>query len=131
VENSCNLRIHLDHVVALHSNPLVTSVDLGIDPVLKVLTDDGIDDVCQVGPAELLYLLAGRQGPFYLLVVLSEVEDVLDGQALKLGNYDDLHIVAGDDALHPHCKVSKVPDGHRLIAGEVRTDLGGEEPIHL
>ena len=45
MENCCNLRIHLDHVVALHSNPLVTSVDLGIDPVLKVLPDDGVDDV--------------------------------------------------------------------------------------
>ena len=106
VENCCNLRIHLDHVVALHSNPLVTSVDLGIDPVLKVLTDDGIDDVCQVGPAELLYLLAGRQGPFYLLVVLSKVEDVLDGEPLELRNIYDFHVVTVDDGLDSHSKIS-------------------------
>jgi hypothetical protein len=90
-----------------------------------------VDDVGEVGPAELLDLLAGRQGPLHVPVVLGEGEDVLDAQALELGHVDDLHVVAGDDGLGPHGEVPQVPDGDGLVAGQVRPDLGGEEAVHL
>ena len=79
MEDSSYLRIHGDHVVALECNPLVTAVDLCIDPVLKVLPHDGVDDICQVGTTELLDLFAGRQGPLNISIVLGEIEYVLDG----------------------------------------------------
>ena len=79
MEDSCYLRIHGDHVVALECNPLVTAIDLCIHPVLEVLPHNGVDNICQVGSAELLYLFTRRQGPLNISVVLSKIEDVLDG----------------------------------------------------
>ena len=102
MEDSCYLRIHGDHVVALECNPLVSAVDLRIDPVLKVLPHDGVDDICQVATTELLDLFAGRQCPLNISIVLSEVEDVLDGEALELRNINDFHVVTVDDGLDPH-----------------------------
>ena len=123
VEDRGYLGIHLDHVVALHGNPLIASVDLGVDPVGEVRSHDRMDDVSQVRPAELGDLFRRRKSPFDLLVILGEVEDVLNGQAFELGNDNDFNIITWDDALHPHCKVSKVPDGHRLVAGKVGPHL--------
>ena len=90
-----------------------------------------MDDVREVAPAELLDLLAGWQGPLHVPVVLGEGEDVLDAEALELRHVDDLDVVAGDDALDAHGQVPEVPDGDGLVAGQVRPDLGGEEPVHL
>ena len=60
MEDSGYLRIHGDHVVSLECNPLVSAVDLCIDPVLEVLTQNGVDNIRQVGTAELLNLFARR-----------------------------------------------------------------------
>ena len=79
MEDSGYLRIHGDHVVALECNPLVSAVDLCIDPVLEILPHDGVDYISQVGTTELLYLFTRRQGPLNISVVLSKIEDVLDG----------------------------------------------------
>ena len=45
VEYSGYLRIHLDHIIAFHCNPLIAPVDLGVYPVGEVLANDGVDDV--------------------------------------------------------------------------------------
>ena len=79
MEDSGYLRIHGDHVVSLECNPLVSAVDLCIDPVLEILSHDGVDNIGQVGTTELLDLFAGRQGPLNISIVLGEIEDVLDG----------------------------------------------------
>ena len=79
MEDPRNVWIHGDHVVALECNPLVTAVDLCIDPVLEILSHDGVDNIGQVGTTELLDLFAGRQGPLNISIVLGEIEDVLDG----------------------------------------------------
>jgi len=60
LEDLGDLRVHGDHVVALLGHPLVSDVDLGADPVLKVLPHDGVDNVCEVRSAEFLDLLARR-----------------------------------------------------------------------
>ena len=131
VEDSCNLGVHLDHVVAFDCNPLIASVDLGVDPIGEVLSNNSVNNVAQIRSAEFGDFLGWRKSPFDLLVVLGEIEDVLNGQAFKLRNDDDLHIVARDDALHPHCKISEMPDGDGLVTWEVSTDLGELESVHL
>lgn len=125
------LRIHGDHVVSLDGHTLVPSADLGVHPVLEVLPHDGVDDIRQISPAELLYLLAGRQGPLNVSIVLGECKDVLDGEALELRNVDDLDVVTVDDGLDSHGKVPQVPDGDRLVARQVSTDLGRKESVYL
>ena len=60
MEDSSYLRIHGDHVVALECNPLVSTVDLCINPVLEILSHDGVDNIGEVGTTELLDLFAGR-----------------------------------------------------------------------
>ena len=61
MEDPGYLRIHGDHVVSFDGHTLVPSADLGVHPVLEVLPHDGVDDIRQIPPAELLYLLAGGQ----------------------------------------------------------------------
>ena len=78
MEDSSYLRIHGNHVIALESNPLVSTVDLCIDPVLEILTHDGIDNIGQVGTTELLDLFAWRQSTLYISIVLGKIEYVLD-----------------------------------------------------
>ena len=131
MEDSSYLRIHRDHVVAFECDPLVTAVDLCIDPVLKVLPHDGVDDICQVGTTKLLDLFAGRQCPLNISIVLSEVEDVLDGEALELRNIYDFDVVAVDDGLDSHGEISQVPYGDGFIAWQVCSDLRREETVHL
>ena len=131
VEDSSYLRIHRDHVVAFECDPLVTAVDLCIHPVLEVLPHDGVDDICQVGTTELLDLFAGRQCPLNISIVLSEVEDVLDGEALELRNIYDFDVVAIDDGLDSHGEISQVPYGDGFIAWQVCSDLRREETVHL
>ena len=131
MEDSSYLRIHGDHVVALECNPLVTAVDLCIDPVLKVLPYDGVDNIGQVCTTELLDLFAGRQCPLNISIVLSEVEDVLDGEALELRNIYDFDVVAVDDGLDSHGEISQVPYGDGFIAWQVCSDLRREETVHL
>ena len=116
MEDPRNVWVHGDHVVALQGYFLVAVVDLATDPVLKILAHDGVDDVREVGSTELSDLLAGRQGPLHLPVVLGKGEYVLDGEALELWNVYDLDVVAVDDCLHPHGQVTKVPDGDGFIA---------------
>ena len=92
VENSCNLGVHLDHVVAFDCNPLIASVDLGVDPIGEVLSNNSVNNVAQIRPAEFGDFLGWRKSPF------------------------DLLVITWDDALYPHGEVPKVPDGHRLVA---------------
>jgi hypothetical protein len=123
--------VHGDHVVALLGHPLIPEVHLCVDPVLEVLPHDGVDDVREVAPAELLDLLAGWQSTLHISIVLGECEDVLDAQAFKLRYIDDFDIVTRNDSLGPHGKVPEVPDSNSLIAWQVSPDLGGEEPVDL
>ena len=131
MEDSSYLRIHGDHFVALECNPLVSAIDLCIDPVLEILTHDGVNNIGQVGTTELLDLFAGRQCPLNISIVLSEVEDVLDGEALELRNIYDFNVVAIDDGLDSHGEISQVPYGDGFIAWQVCSDLRREETVHL
>ena len=60
VEDLGDLRVHRDHVVALLGHPLITVVDLVVDPALEVLPHDRVDNICKVASTELLDLLARR-----------------------------------------------------------------------
>ena len=79
MEDSSDLRIHGDHVVALECNLLVSAVDLCIHPVLEILSHDGVDNIGQVGTTQLLDLFAWRQGTLHISIILSKIENVLDG----------------------------------------------------
>ena len=131
VEDSGDLRIHRDHVVALECDPLVSAVDLSVHPVLEVLTHDSVNDIRQVGSAELLDFFAGRQGPLDISIILGEFEDVLDGETLELRNIYDFDVVAVDDGLDSHGEISQVPYGDGFIAWQVCSDLRREETVHL
>ena len=124
MEDPGYLRIHGDHVVTLNGHTLVSLVNLGVHPALEVLSHDGVDDICQITPAELLDLLAGRQGPLNISIVLGESKDVLDCKALELRNVDHLDIITVDDGLHSHGKISQVPDRDRLVTRQICPDLG-------
>lgn len=131
MEDSSYLRIHRDHVVALECDPLVTAIDLCIHPVLEVLPHDSVNDIRQVGSAELLYLFARRQGSLNISIILGKVEDVLDGKTLELRNIYDFDVVAVDDGLDSHGEISQVPYGDGFIAWQVCSDLRREETVHL
>ena len=119
MEDPCNVWVHGYHVVALHGDPLISPVDLCIYPVLEILPHYGVNNICQISPAELLNLLARWQCPFNISVVLGKVEDVLDCQAFKLWNVYDLDIVTVDNCLDPHGQITKVPNGDGFIAGQI------------
>ena len=131
MEDSSNLRIHGNHVIALECNPLVPAVDLLIYPVLKVLPHDSVDDICQVATTELLYLFTRRKGSLNISIILGEVEDVLDGKTFELRNIYDFDVVAVDDGLDSHGKISQMPYSDGFIAWQVCPDLRREETIHL
>lgn len=110
-------------------NPVVANAHLLVHPSLEWLTNNGVDDVGEVATTQLGDLLAGGQNHLDLLVVLGELEDALDGEALELGHINVLDVVAVDDGLDAHSKVSEVPNRHSLKAWDVCFDLGGEEAI--
>ena len=131
MEDPRNVWVHGDHVVALQGHPLISSFNLCIYPVLEILPHDGVNNISQICPAELLNLLARWQCPFNISIVLGKVEDVLDRQAFELWNVYDLDIVTVDNCLDPHGQVTKVPDGDGFIAGQICPDFRGKEPIDL
>ena len=55
----------------------------------------------------------------------------MDAEAFKLRNIDNLDVITGDYGLGTHGEVPEMPDSHGLIAWKVRSDLGGQKPIHL
>ena len=125
MEDSRNVWVHGDHVVALQGHPLISPVDLCIYPILEILPHDGVNNISQVSPAELLNFLAWWQCLFNISVILSKVEYVLDCQAFELRNFYDLDIVTVDNCLHPHGQVTKVPNGDCFIARQICPNFWG------
>ena len=82
---------------------VVSDVHLLVDPSLEWLTYDGVNDVGEIAATQLGDLLARGQSHLDLLVVLGELEDALNGEALELGHVNVLDVVTGDDRLNPHC----------------------------
>ena len=103
VEDVSDSWVHRNEVVALMGNLVVANAHLLVHPSLEWLTNNGVDDVGEVATTQLGDLLARRQSHLDLQVILGELKDALDGEALELGHINELDVVAGDDCLDPHC----------------------------
>ena len=74
-----DLRVHLDEHLPLLHDLLVSLVDPLLHPGTEALSNDGVDDVGDVGPGHLQNLLLHfRQRGQDQIVVLAELEEVLD-----------------------------------------------------
>ena len=130
-EDPCDLRVHVDELVAHHGDLAVSLVDALIDPVLVGLTDDVVDEVADVAPLEPEAFLRDRQRLHHDVVLASIGEDVLDGQALVVGNAYGLDLVALEAGLRTGYDIPQVHVGDGLQCGDVPLALVGEEAVDL
>ena len=114
-----DLRVHVDSEVLLLDELLVPLGDLLVDPVLERLADDGVDEVGDVGPGQLLHLsrLHGQR-LLYCWVALGVMEHGSRAESLEVRHLDGLHLRRLDGSPPAGSQVSQVEDGHRLVAGQ-------------
>ena len=108
-EDPRDVGVEADQHVLLILDLGVALVDLAVHPVLERLADDGVDDVAEVGPGELLDLLRDGQMLQHLRVLLGEVQHRLHLEALVLRDVDHPHVLALDELLLAARDVSQVP----------------------
>ena len=82
LEGSCYLRVHLYRQPTLDDHLLVPHLNLLLHPVGEGLLEHGVDDVADPLLAHLHHLLAVGQVIVYLRVLVGELCDVLESQAL-------------------------------------------------
>ena len=92
-EGGIDLWIHIDGEVLVLDDLGVTLVDLAVDPLFEDGTNDGVDNVGDVLPRQLLHLtLLRRQRPRHIWPVPGVVQHGLGGEAFEVGNLDGLNL---------------------------------------
>ena len=130
-EDGGDLRVHVDHHVLVGLDLVVALPHLGLDPLGEGLADDGVDEVRDVLPRQLLHLLLDGEVPSQLRIRAGKCLDVLDGEAFELRHVDVLRLVAADALLGSGLDVPKMPDGDVFEWRQVGIDLGGQEAVYL
>ena len=124
--------VHLDHKVPCFYELIVSVIDLRVNPVLEILTNDGIEYVSQPLPREFWEVTFIRQIILHFRVERSLVEYCLNSELIVLRNEDDLYLIALDLFLLPSYEVP----AHKLALidvnlleevdrdGLIRTEIG-------
>ena len=125
-------RIHLDIEVAFLSSLFMSSLYSYINPIIKRLANQGINDVGYVLTRQLLQLgFHHRQRGEYIVVLPGEIHQVMNGQPFKLRNNDMLDVLRFDHFSIPVHQVLHMPNCHCFKARQVGTDIMGQKAIHF
>ena len=90
-EGRRDLLIEVDHEVLLDGDLSVPLLDPLVNPGLKVVADDGEDQVHEVLLGQLLHLLGRREVREHLLVVHDLLPDQSAGECVILGEVQKFH----------------------------------------
>ena len=132
LEDGCDLRVHLDHEITFTRDLLVALQHPQLHPLGKWVAFNRVDDVGDVLPRKLEYLVLHHwQCPHHLLLVLCEGQHVLDRQALVLRHRQDLDILALDELSFAISEITQVPDGYIVVARQVGSAFAVEEAVDL
>ena len=124
--------IHLDIKVAFLSSLFMPSLDSCIDPIIKWLANQGINDVSNVLTRQLLQLgFHHRQRGHYIVILPGEIHQVMNGQPFKLRNNDMLDVLRFDHFSIPVHQVLHMPNCHCFKARQVGTDIMGQKTIYF
>ena len=114
LEDSRNLRIHIDELVAFDSNFLVSVVDSIINPLLEGLSNDTIDEVAEVLPLESEAFFRSRQSVHHNLMLTRILENVFDSQPLVVRHSNCLDLICFEAGLSPRHDISQVDISNSL-----------------
>ena len=98
-EDRCNLRIHVYKHVLLSLDLVISLLHLRLDPFGELIANDGVDDVSDVLPGQLVHLFLDGEVLIHPGILAGELLHVFDGQALELGHVDMLDVCTFDALL--------------------------------
>ena len=123
------LRIDVDAKLLLLHQPLVPPLDDVVRPVGEGLPHDGVGQVDEPLPRQLAELLLVWQVLGAGLVARRLLQDLLDAEALVLGQGQVPDAVGVHELLGALNEGTQVVDGVVLVGGQVRVALDGQEGI--
>ena len=123
--------IHIDHHVLFCFDLVISLLHLRLNPFSERISNDGIYDVGDILPGQLLHLFFNREVPGYLRISTSEHLHILDSQTLELWHIDVLGLVALDPLLGSRLNVLQMPNSDILEGWEEDMDLRGQEAIYF
>ena len=92
-----NVRIKVDHEITLFGKPIVAVFDLLRDPLPEVVTAEGIDDIDDPLPWQLIHISLFWQVKLELVRTLAVLKDRGDGQRFVHGHVQMLCVLRFDD----------------------------------
>ena len=123
--------IHIDHHVLFCFDLVISLLHLRLNPFSERISNDGIYDVGDILPGQLLHLFFNREVPGYLRISTSEHLHILDSQSLELWHIDVLGLVALDPLLGSRLNVLQMPNSDILEGWEEDMDPRGQEAIYF
>ena len=124
-----DLRVDVDGQLLLLDELLVAALDDGLGPVGEGLPDERVAEVDEPLPGELAELLLLGQVVGADLVAERLLEDLLDAEALVLGERQVADAVVADELLLALDHGLEVVDGVALVGREVGVAVDGEEGV--
>ena len=98
VKGSCDFRIHVDEQVLLFGKLVVAGGDLCFDPGAELFTNDGIGDVDEPLPWDLVHVSVFGKVIVDQGDLPGSLEDSSNAEILILRSVEDLDVVAFDAA---------------------------------
>ena len=124
-----DLRVDVDGQLLLLDELLVAALDDRLGPVGEGLPDERVAEVDEPLPGQLAELLLVRQVVGADLVAERLLEDLLDAEALVLGQGQVADAVVADELLRALDDGLEVVDGVALVGREVGVAVDGEEGV--
>ena len=124
-----DLGVDVDGQLLLLDEALVAALDDGLGPVGEGLPDERVAEVDEPLPWELAELLLLGQVVGADLVAERLLEDLLDAEALVLGEGEVADAVVADELLLALDDGLEVVDGVALVGREVGVAVDGEEGV--
>ena len=119
MENLSNLGIKVDGQVLFFEKLLISSINLKLDPVIEWLPDHGKDDVYDILSRKLLNLSRQWKSLLYNRKLARELQHLLYRESLELRHIEHFHLFGEEHLFLARCKVTKMPDGHRVYLWQV------------
>ena len=131
-EDPCDLRVHMNVEIALLCQPSAALFEYLIDPVLKGLADQRVDQIGDILPMQHLNLiLHDRKCLINFAILSSPHQQIYSTEMFELWDVNMFHISTLHQLPLPRHDVSKVPDRHGLVAVQEGSHLLSQEAINL
>ena len=96
MKGSCDFRIHVDEQVLLFGKLVVAGCNLCFDPGAELLTNDGVGDIDEPLPWDLVHVTIFRKVVVNKGDLPGSLEDASNAEILVLRSVEDLDVVALD-----------------------------------